>query len=35
MAKKREINYFKELKNDEELEEFLTHDGLISKTFCL
>lgn len=30
MARKREINYFKDIKNDEELEEFLNQAGLIS-----
>jgi hypothetical protein len=31
MAKKREVNYFKDLKNDEDLNEFLKQDGLLSK----
>jgi hypothetical protein len=35
MARKREIKYFKDIKNDEELEEFLKQPGLasISKLF--
>jgi hypothetical protein len=30
MARKREIKYFKDIKNDEELEEFLQLPGLAS-----
>lgn len=31
MAKKREVNYFKEISSDEELEKFLDQKGLVGK----
>lgn len=31
MAKKREVNYFKEISSDEELEKFLNQQGLLGK----